>query len=164
MDLCLSNAIVKTGIGFSAGVVLSVLFLRRRSWPVWLGTGFGLGAGYTDCERSFNPVSVPGVRLVPMGTHEVPGTRFGALQQRVGELFGDAREKATNAMDQTSDLRTAAHERFTELSQQGKEAIEKQVSQLQTKTQDLTDKIVESGKDVAKKATPETNDKKVRVV
>lgn len=29
MDLCLSNTIVKTGIGFSAGVVLSVLFLRR---------------------------------------------------------------------------------------------------------------------------------------
>ena len=164
MDLCLSNAIVKTGIGFSAGVVRSVLFLRRRSWPVWLGTGFGLGAGYTDCERSFNPVSVPGVRLLPTGTREVPDTRFGALQQRVGELFGDAREKAANAVDQTSDFRTAAHERFTELSQQGKEAFEKQVGQLQAKTQDLKDKIVESSKDVAKEVTPVADDKKVRVV
>ena len=33
MDLCLSNTIVKTGIGFSAGVVLSVLFLRRKYEP-----------------------------------------------------------------------------------------------------------------------------------
>ena len=29
-DLCISNAIVKTGIGFSAGVVLSVLLFRRE--------------------------------------------------------------------------------------------------------------------------------------
>jgi hypothetical protein len=29
MDLCLSNTILKTGLGFSAGVLLSVLFLRR---------------------------------------------------------------------------------------------------------------------------------------
>lgn len=29
LDLCISNAIVKTGIGFSAGVVLSVLLLKR---------------------------------------------------------------------------------------------------------------------------------------
>ncbi|WFD23167.1 Mitochondrial inner membrane organizing system component [Malassezia equina] len=164
MDLCLSNAIVKTGIGFSAGVVFSVLFLRRRSWPVWLGTGFGLGAGYTDCERSFNPVSVPGVRLLQTGTREAPETRFGALQQRVGELFGDAREKAASAIDQTSDLRTAAHERFTELSQQGKETIEKQVSQLQATTQNLTDKFIESGKDAAKEVTKVADDKKVRVV
>lgn len=29
-DLCISNAVVKTGIGFSAGVVLSVLLFRRK--------------------------------------------------------------------------------------------------------------------------------------
>ena len=28
-DLCISNTIVKTGIGFSAGVVLSVLLFKR---------------------------------------------------------------------------------------------------------------------------------------
>ena len=33
LDLCISNAIVKTGIGFSAGVVLSVLFLLRKYEP-----------------------------------------------------------------------------------------------------------------------------------
>lgn len=31
-DLCISNAVVKTGIGFSAGVVLSVLLFRREWW------------------------------------------------------------------------------------------------------------------------------------
>ena len=132
MDLCLSNTIVKTGIGFSAGVVLSVLFLRRRAWPVWLGTGFGLGAGYTDCERSFNPVAVPGVRILPSTANvAVPPSRFSQLQDRVGELLGHAREQATEAVEGTSDIRSAAHERFTDLTQSGKEQLEKQLSNLQ---------------------------------
>ena len=36
--------------------------------------------------------------------------------------------------------------------------------ELQAKTQDLKDKIVESSKDVAKEVTPVADDKKVRVV
>ncbi|KOS14809.1 hypothetical protein Malapachy_1038 [Malassezia pachydermatis] len=169
MDLCLSNTIVKTGIGFSAGVVLSVLFLRRRSWPVWLGTGFGLGAGYTDCERSFNPVSVPGVRILPLSqttAHpQPPSSRFTQLQDRVGDLFGEAKEQAQHAVDNTSDIRAAAHERFTELSKSGKETVEKHVSNLHEKTQNIADKIVETGKGLVEEIpTPAAADKKVRVV
>ena len=69
-----------------------------------------MGAGYTDCERSFNPVSVPGVRILPADTANVsaPPTRFSLLQQRVGELFGQAHEQASDAVDNTKDLRTAA--------------------------------------------------------
>lgn len=164
MDLCLSNTIVKTGIGFSAGVVLSVLFLRRRAWPVWLGTGFGLGAGYTDCERSFNPVAVPGVRILPASSNVVvPPSRFSQLQNRVGELLGQAREQATEAVDGTSDIRTAAHERFTDLTQSGKEQLEKQLSNLQDSTHSIRDKIAEavSKEDDSKNSD---SDKKVRVV
>ncbi|KAG0141368.1 hypothetical protein CROQUDRAFT_663944 [Cronartium quercuum f. sp. fusiforme G11] len=62
-DVCLANAIVKTGIGFGAGVVLSAVLFRRRSFPVWLGIGSGLGASYSDCQRTFNPVNVPGYRF-----------------------------------------------------------------------------------------------------
>ncbi|SPC62833.1 uncharacterized protein UHOD_05644 [Ustilago sp. UG-2017b] len=100
-DLCISNAVVKTGIGFSAGVVLSVLLFRRRAFPVWLGTGFGLGSAYTDCERSFNPVAVPGVRVVPSSssanisaTSSAPQTTLEKTQQKAGEAFSAARDEA----------------------------------------------------------------------
>lgn len=52
-DTALSNAIVKTGLGFGGGVVLSVLLFKRRSFPVWLGVGFGLGRSYSEADSVF---------------------------------------------------------------------------------------------------------------
>lgn len=70
-----------SGVGFSAGVVASVVFFRRasepsifffqltpssgRTWPIALTTGFGAGAAYADCDRSFNPARIPGTRIIP---------------------------------------------------------------------------------------------------
>ncbi|KAM0748782.1 DUF543-domain-containing protein [Meredithblackwellia eburnea MCA 4105] len=62
-DLCVSNAIVKTGIAFGVGVVSSAILFRRRQWPVFVGIGFGLGQSYSDCERVFNPAAVPGFTI-----------------------------------------------------------------------------------------------------
>lgn len=58
-DLVISNGLVKTGLGFGTGVVLSVLFFRRRAWPVWLGTGFGAGRGWAEGDAIF--AQMPGV-------------------------------------------------------------------------------------------------------
>ncbi|KAF5313471.1 hypothetical protein D9611_008615 [Ephemerocybe angulata] len=63
-DRCLADLIVKAGVGFGAGVVASVILFRRRTWPIALGTGFGAGAAYADCDRSFNPARIPGTRIV----------------------------------------------------------------------------------------------------
>ncbi|GLB39729.1 putative component of the MICOS complex, a large protein complex of the mitochondrial inner membrane that plays crucial roles in the maintenance of crista junctions, inner membrane architecture, and formation of contact sites to the outer membrane [Lyophyllum shimeji] len=63
-DRCLADFLVKTGIGFSAGVVASVILFRRRTWPIALSTGFGAGAAYADCNRSFNPARIPGTRVI----------------------------------------------------------------------------------------------------
>ncbi|PWN39437.1 DUF543-domain-containing protein [Ceraceosorus guamensis] len=117
-DLCLSNAILKTGIGFSVGVVASVILFRRRAFPVWLGTGFGAGQGYTDCQRSFSPVAVPGVRVVQDGTSSgissAPATTLERLSQRAGEAlsvakkegsqkFGELKQSAEAAKDKAND-------------------------------------------------------------
>ncbi|CDK26901.1 unnamed protein product [Kuraishia capsulata CBS 1993] len=51
-DVVLSNTIVKTGLGFCGGVILSAL-LKRRTFPVWLGIGFGLGRGYSEGDAIF---------------------------------------------------------------------------------------------------------------
>lgn len=150
IDLCLSNTIVKTGIGFSAGVVLSVLLLRRRTWPVWLGTGFGLGAGYTDCERSFNPVAVPGVRLVPASEAAAsPATHFQQLQQRAGELLGAAKDEASTV--DVQGIRDAAQARFNELSQTAseqvqtlKEGTQHVIDELGSRTQDVRNDLAEA--------------------
>jgi len=71
-----------SGIGFSVGVIASVILFRRacqpasppsiqrlkfisgRAWPIALSTGFGAGAAYADCDRSFNPARIAGVRVV----------------------------------------------------------------------------------------------------
>ncbi|PWN93798.1 hypothetical protein FA10DRAFT_31671 [Acaromyces ingoldii] len=84
----------KTGIGFGTGVVLSVLLFRRRAFPVWLGTGFGLGSGWTDCERSFNPVAVPGVRILPSAAAATanPST-MERLSARTAEVFDKTKDK-----------------------------------------------------------------------
>ncbi|KZP17377.1 DUF543-domain-containing protein [Athelia psychrophila] len=63
-DRCLADLLVKAGVGFSVGVVASVILFRRRAWPIGLSTGFGLGAAYADCDRSFNPARIPGTRII----------------------------------------------------------------------------------------------------
>ncbi|KAG5341952.1 hypothetical protein C0989_006796 [Termitomyces sp. Mn162] len=63
-DRCLADFLVKAGVGFSVGVVASVILFRRRTWPIALSTGFGAGAAYADCDRSFNSARVPGTRIV----------------------------------------------------------------------------------------------------
>lgn len=51
-DVVVSNGVVKAGMGFTAGVVASVL-LRRRAWPVIFGTGFGAGIGWSEGDATF---------------------------------------------------------------------------------------------------------------
>ncbi|KAF8558687.1 DUF543-domain-containing protein [Imleria badia] len=64
-DRCLADLLVKTGVGFGVGVLASVILFRRRTWPIALSSGFGMGAAYADCDRSFNPARVPGTRILP---------------------------------------------------------------------------------------------------
>ncbi|KAG0307395.1 hypothetical protein BGZ98_000360 [Dissophora globulifera] len=58
-DECISNVIVKSGIGLSVGIVASALIFKKRSWPISVSTGLGLGYALSQCERNFNPTLVP---------------------------------------------------------------------------------------------------------
>ncbi|XP_069683350.1 MICOS complex subunit MIC10-like [Periplaneta americana] len=53
-DKCLTDAVLKMGGGLLVGSVVSLLFFKRRSWPIILGTGFGIGMAYANCERDLN--------------------------------------------------------------------------------------------------------------
>ncbi|CAB1434088.1 unnamed protein product [Pleuronectes platessa] len=50
-DRCLADTAVKTVTGLGVGIVFSVLFFKRRTWPVSLGSGLGLGMGYANCQN-----------------------------------------------------------------------------------------------------------------
>ncbi|KAI8034084.1 MICOS complex subunit Mic10 [Drosophila gunungcola] len=56
LNRCLSDSLVKGFGGLVIGGVVTVLFFRRRIFPVWLGTGFGMGMAYRGCEKELNDV------------------------------------------------------------------------------------------------------------
>ncbi|CAF0963638.1 unnamed protein product [Adineta ricciae] len=57
---CVTDTIVKTASGLALGIVFSAVLFRRRPWPVFLGTGIGLGMGYGNCQNEFRSPYVPG--------------------------------------------------------------------------------------------------------
>merc|ERR1711939_306471 len=52
-DRALSSLVIRSGLGFSFGVIFSVLLFKRRAWPVWLGTGFGAGRAWEAADANF---------------------------------------------------------------------------------------------------------------
>ncbi|KAF2111503.1 hypothetical protein BDV96DRAFT_499517 [Lophiotrema nucula] len=66
-DRCLSSFLVKSGLGLSFGVVFSVLLFKRRAWPAFVGTGFGAGRAWEECDNSFKRATTPskdGLRVI----------------------------------------------------------------------------------------------------
>ncbi|CAG9765311.1 unnamed protein product [Ceutorhynchus assimilis] len=53
-DRCLSDSVIKLGSGVILGAVFSLLFFKRRSWPLLMGGGFGIGMAYANCEQDLN--------------------------------------------------------------------------------------------------------------
>ncbi|KAG1317399.1 hypothetical protein G6F62_012915 [Rhizopus arrhizus] len=49
-DRAISNFVVKTGLGLSAGIVASALLFKKRSWPIAIATGWGFGVAYADAQ------------------------------------------------------------------------------------------------------------------
>ncbi|XP_020606324.1 MICOS complex subunit Mic10-like [Orbicella faveolata] len=53
-DRCFVDTTFKTVGGAVFGSIFSLVFFKRAAWPVTLGIGIGLGAGYSNCRHQFN--------------------------------------------------------------------------------------------------------------
>jgi len=71
-DRAISSLAIRSALGFSFGVIFSVLLFKRRAWPVWLGTGFGAGRAWEEADANFKrvdrPLSTDGLRKVRTGS------------------------------------------------------------------------------------------------
>lgn len=113
-------------------------------------------------------MAVPGVRVVPgSAASAAPDSQFGKLQQRVGELFGQAREGAEDKVPSASkDIRDVAQNRFTELSNKSRDAVGQQVHNLQDAASDFSSKLQDKTQELTgatKEAEQKLQDKVRRV-
>ena len=53
-DKCVVDTGIKLVGGFAIGSLVSLLFFKRRSWPLVFGVGTGFGMGYQNCQNEFN--------------------------------------------------------------------------------------------------------------
>ena len=69
---------------------------------------------------------MPGVRVIPSSAAaNVPDTQMGKIQQRVGELFGQAKEETEEKVPAaTQNIRDQVQNRFAELSNKGRDVVE----------------------------------------
>uniref|UniRef100_A0A0N4ZLA6 MICOS complex subunit MIC10 n=1 Tax=Parastrongyloides trichosuri TaxID=131310 RepID=A0A0N4ZLA6_PARTI len=53
-DRCFADTGLKVAAGVATGILASFLIFQRRTFPVWLGAGWGLGSGFTNCNHEIN--------------------------------------------------------------------------------------------------------------
>lgn len=55
-DRFVANTLIKTGNGFAAGLLFSLTLFRRRMFPIYLGTGVGLGYSLSDYNKQLKSI------------------------------------------------------------------------------------------------------------
>lgn len=55
-DTFVSNAVIKTGYGAGIGLLFSLTLFRRRAFPIYLGTGTGLGFALSDFNKQLKSI------------------------------------------------------------------------------------------------------------
>ncbi|KAF8361082.1 hypothetical protein PRIPAC_88005 [Pristionchus pacificus] len=68
VDRCFADSLLKISGGVAIGIVASVAFFKGRAFPIWLGSGVGIGAGWSNCRHDLNAPFLVHGKKVPTGT------------------------------------------------------------------------------------------------
>ncbi|CAJ0572366.1 unnamed protein product, partial [Mesorhabditis spiculigera] len=68
VDRCFADSLLKLTGGVAIGIVVSVAFLKGRTWPIWFGSGVGIGAGWSNCRHDLSSPFLLHGRKVQAGT------------------------------------------------------------------------------------------------
>lgn len=55
-DSFIANTIIKTGYGAGIGLLLSLTLLRRKMFPIYLGSGTGFGFALSDYNKQLKSI------------------------------------------------------------------------------------------------------------
>uniref|UniRef100_A0AC35TVV2 MICOS complex subunit MIC10 n=1 Tax=Rhabditophanes sp. KR3021 TaxID=114890 RepID=A0AC35TVV2_9BILA len=50
IDRCFADTLLKVSGGLAIGIVASFALFKGRSWPIYIGTGIGIGSGFSTCK------------------------------------------------------------------------------------------------------------------
>lgn len=63
-DRCLADTLIKVAGGAAIGIIASVALFKSRSFPIWFGSGIGLGMGWSNCRHDLqSPYLLYGKRV-----------------------------------------------------------------------------------------------------
>lgn len=56
-DRFIYNIVIKTGYGLALGGLFSLTIFKRRTWPVFLGSGVGIGFALSDYNKELKSIN-----------------------------------------------------------------------------------------------------------